>query len=378
MLTISGRIINHSKLSMLSAVVNLKNASGVSVVKHGDLVVILPFGCRSVFVGLETDGVQSYNAPRHEKDLARTMLKSCGIGVSTQAAWARLDLYTGGLHDQSPVDNLRPGQIWWPIHLCLVLYPANCPGLTDVLEAVANGTFVDPLSEAEKWFLERGAREAAIAAQRKAEEERRLREKHLSEAPVEAQEDDEECGMSHAGRTEQYLSAQEASGMYPTPPDGLAFHAQGPFTTQNPADASLIAAHLPISDASEIIQGSRNASPVTNVAETHLGKVETQGLFEDMDTDMFDANGLTEADLNFFDEPDTKEDHLELDYESSIVIPTRTMSPAEQEPLKPMVPSNDTNPTLMQEEADRGNSDENLEENDGTAPFFVIPLIQFL
>ncbi|KAL8905345.1 MAG: hypothetical protein Q9207_002693 [Kuettlingeria erythrocarpa] len=346
---------------------NIKDASSESVIKHGDLVVLLPFGCRSLFAGLENDGFHPYNAPHHEKDIARALLKSCGIETSTQAAWARLDLFTEDSHGQSLVDNRRPGHIWWPIHLCFVLYPANYPGLADVLEAVANDSFVDPLSEAENWFLGRGAREAAIAAQRKAEEEGRLREKHLAEASVEAQDDDDETSMSHAGRTEQYLSAQEASGIYPTPPDGLAFNTQGPFTTQNPADAPLVGTHLLNSDASENIQGSTIASPVTNVAETHLGKVETQGLFEDMDTDMFDANGLTEADLNFFDEPHTKEDHLELHYESSIVFPARTMSPAEQETLTPMVPSNDTNPTPVPEEDDGGNSDEDQEENDGLA-----------
>ncbi|KAL8922357.1 MAG: hypothetical protein Q9208_005210 [Pyrenodesmia sp. 3 TL-2023] len=337
----------------LSDVVNLQDDFGENLVGHDDLIVLVPFGSRYTFAGLENDGSDPYIAARHEKDLARAMLKSCGIQLSTQTAWIRLESCTGKLLDKSALDGSLVDHIWWPAHLCFVLHSPKSAGSTDVLNAVANGNFVDPLSEAEQWFLGRGAREAAISAKQKAQEGLRLREKHISEGSAEGQKEDE-TAVSHANRTEQYLSTQEASGIYPTPPDGLAFNTQGPYTNQDSIDAPSVEAHLSAADAHDILHGSGNASPVTNIAGNHLRKEENQDLFGDMDTDMFDANGLTEADLDFFDEPNTKEDQPEFDYEPATASPMETIPSPEQETLNPGAPPCHMSPSTSQEKTDGG------------------------
>lgn len=353
MMTISCRGINHPQLSRLSDVLHTRAISGGNIVNVGDAVFLSPFGSRCAFAGHENDELDSYIAGRKIRATMRALLESCEVHLSTEPVWVCLQSSNGQPLSHDLKQNLHPERFWWPAHLCYVFLSSSRPNLTEVLQRMANGTFVDPLAEVEQWFLERGARDAIIAVKRKDDEERRIQESRLPESGADPQEDNE-ITMARATRTEQYLSAQEASGIYPTPPDGLTSHTQGLLTSHDSIGATSIEAHLSTADDQETTSGSGNASPITDMTERQFRNEENQDLFEDMDTDMFDANGLTEADFNFFDEPDTTEDSHEIGYEHSTAIQRGSLPSTVQHLSKYMDSPSHTSPVDKQMQIDQG------------------------
>lgn len=367
-----GHVINHVRLFRLSDIVNADGTLGQCTVIVGDHVFLLPFGAHYKFAGLENHASGTFGADRQAKESIKALLASFGIQLAIKPVWACLDTTEGQLH-RTPLNGLRTGRIWWPTNLCFIMPSANRPGSAGVLRKVADGTFVDPLAEAEQWFLERGVREAAIATRRRVDEETRLREKYLSESGIELQENDESA-IARANRTEQYLSAQEASGIYPTPPDGLTSHPQGSVTNQGSAGYASVEPHATSPGDLAFSRGSRNASPALAMVGRGFGKDEDQDLFGDMDTDMFDTNGLTEADFNFFDELDIKEDVPGSGYGPSAVVGQGTPPPKEKGQLQYAGLSSHANRSDSHPELDEGVND-NLESEQGTAPSLALSFL---
>ncbi|KAL8825132.1 MAG: hypothetical protein Q9170_007916 [Blastenia crenularia] len=297
LLTASSLLISLPGFSRLSDIVEDHESSGSGVIPVGRPVILSPFGSRYEFSSLEDPRSESSKAGRPLQKSTVALLARLGLQIPSILSWTRLrvPIRHSGTWGSSEAQGLS--EIWWPTHLCFVILPKSHASSTKVLEGIADGTFVDPLVKAEQWLLGRSTREAAIEAQKKVDEDRKLQETQRPASVI----DPLACNQTDRhpdSRTDQYLSAQEASGIYPTPPDGITSLTQNSSAYQDPirmcAD-EYEASKVGLSDAS-LLETDLPVSP-----------------FGNMDTDMFDANGLTEADFNFFDEPDSKDGDAGLD-----------------------------------------------------------------
>lgn len=304
-MTLYSRVISLPMLSRLSDVVNRRDTSGAKLVRTGAPIVTSPFASWCAFAGHEDHQSRSSMVDRQAKELTKALLASCAIHLSSDVEWICLHLNEGNLDESNPVDDMQMNRLWWPAHLCFVLHPSSRPESVEPLQRLAEGTFNDPLAKAEQWFRGHHARKAAIEAKEQEGKKTQLHERDTSEPGLQPPEDDKTA----ISRTEQYLSAQEASGIYPTPPDGLTSQGQGLFVNHDSAGVPPAEAKTSRANEDLVMKASRDASPITRVAEGQSGKEEVQGLFGDLDTDMFNTNVLTEDDFNFFDEPGAAEDY---------------------------------------------------------------------
>ncbi|KAL8962072.1 MAG: hypothetical protein Q9193_001476, partial [Seirophora villosa] len=315
-MTLYSRVISLPMLSRLSDVVNRRDTSGAKLVRMGAPIVTSPFASWCAFAGHEDHHSRSSTVDLQAKELTRALLASCAIHLSSEVEWIRLHLNEGYLDESTPVDDMQMNRLWWPAHLCFVLHPSNRPESVEPLQRLAEGTFNDPLVEAEHWFRGHHARKAAIEAKEQEGKQTQLHERGTSEPGLQSPEDDKIA----ISRTEQYLSAQEASGIYPTPPDVLTSQGQGLFVNQDSAGVHAAEAKTFRANEDLVMRDSRDASPITRIAGGQSGKEEDQGLFGDLDTDMFNTNVLTEDDFNFFDEPGAAEDYAAVAKDSPALL----------------------------------------------------------
>ncbi|KAL9014680.1 MAG: hypothetical protein Q9173_000676 [Seirophora scorigena] len=253
------------------------------------------------------------------------------------------------------MDDMQMNRLWWPAHLCFVLHPSNLPESLEPLQRLAEGTFNDPLAEAEQWFRGHHARKAATEAKEQEDKKTQLHERNTFEPGLQSPEDDKTA----ISRTEQYLSAQEASGIYPTPPDGLTSHAQGLFVNQDSAGVPSAEAKTSRTNENLVMKASRDASPATRIARGQPGKEEDQGLFGDLDTDMFNTNVLTEDDFNFFDEPGAEEDYPAVAKDSPALLREGPLRPAEMD-----APDDVKSPNLSDAQDVQMECDEPVDQNE--------------
>lgn len=307
MLMVSGDLRNDLRISTLSNELSNRNSVGKTGMDVGHPVTISPFGSQYVLAGLEEYGPGSGRTSASKRS-AITLLKRMGIKITSNTVWARLRRpleYSGG---QNSFRIQSFSERWWPAFLCFVPILSGSTSSAEVLERIADGTFVDPLVKAQQWFLDRDKREAAIEAERKAKDAVKAEESRVAESGVGSQAQNM-TALNQAGRVDQYLSAQEASSIYPTPPDGLIPHIQNSLH-QDATVASVAEGQSVVADDHEATAAGsiENNHPETDMSVGKLEAEEKQDLFEDLDTDMFEANGLTEDDFNFFDEPGEKDD----------------------------------------------------------------------
>ncbi|KAI4140611.1 MAG: hypothetical protein LQ341_003766 [Variospora aurantia] len=343
------RLISLPMLSRVSDVMGRKDASGADLVRMDDPIVISPFGTRCAFAGVESHQSQSFTAAGQAMAWTRALLKSCAVDVSPEVEWICLTSNEGILDDSNLVNKLQRSRLWWPAHLCFVLHSSYRPEWEEPLRRLAEGTFNDPLAEAEQWFLGRDARKAAIEAREEGDKKGQLHAHQPSESGLQPNEDEKTA----FARTEQFLSAQEASGIYPTPPDGLTFH------TQDSADVPLVEAQTSPANEDLVMEASSGDSPATHFAARPAGKDDDQDLFGDLDTDMFNNNVLTEDDFNFFDEPNAKEDYHTVAKDSLALLRGGSLPPAEAD-----VPADAESPNLSNPEDVQMECDEPVDQNE--------------
>jgi mediator of RNA polymerase II transcription subunit 13 len=182
--------------------------------------------------------------------------------------------------------------------------------------------YQDPLDVAQQWLYEKPERDKAQEALRKA--------RQAEEDVAHAKDDPNTLYPSSPlyFRAGGYGDLQPVSGVYPTPPDGvmpqgLGVSASGDIpnisgpigsmdrvlsqeSNQRPSELPGIpeadgTPHLDIPGGSPTIQ-----HPFDSQTDMHFDTSlhTNDDLFEDLDADTFDGNGVTDADFNFFDEPD--------------------------------------------------------------------------
>ncbi|KAL8993691.1 MAG: hypothetical protein Q9169_006155 [Polycauliona sp. 2 TL-2023] len=298
-LTISSRL--RPVLPVLQLADGLDNGQDVHrrAFENGARVLILPFGTLGKLLGTESQLLGAIDDDRPFKASTRASLQNIGVPTNQGSFWVYLEIQQKIPCGQAFSNSVAACHVWWPDHLCFIKHVENRQTEAETLENIVSGAFIDPLDGAEQWFLGRQERQNIIEARTKEIEKMKLQDNQAREYEDSESDGDVADAVIQAN---QYLSAQEASGIYPTPPDGFTSTTQGFVATQDTPGASITGGHTYHAGLGEATPDME--SPGLAMSGVPLSRAENQDLFGDLDTDMFDTHGLTEADFNFFDEPD--------------------------------------------------------------------------
>ncbi|KAI9640650.1 hypothetical protein NHQ30_010950 [Ciborinia camelliae] len=217
---------------------------------------------------------------------------------------------------------------------------------------------VDPLSFAEEWSMN-AEKQASIILNR--QQERKISEAAKEKADKEAQ------NLQANGHSAALLEKGNSAGaMYPTPPDAI-HHPGGPTPSfdgavTTPGNPTHLFPHDP--------EGTNPGTSVMNTVDTdhwvtseqkhrsnsnmNFGENDNDNdnLFGDMGRDLFGDTDITDADFNFFDQPDDIQ--MDLQPASPVVtsIPsTQQNNIVEKPPIlsKPLVPQPTSQDTIMRD-----------------------------
>lgn len=273
-------------------------------------VIVSPFGVVGIWLGSrsQTKRDQTKNGEKllspDPSEKARRMqalswLSEYGIAIPRPVHWCHLRMLEQNPGNAAMDFEDQSLELLWPAYLCFGARKIQKQDDEAVLEQIAHGIDIDPISRAKQWFLSQPEWEKTFEAQQRAGKQQTST---LSDFDKE-----EDCFSEPPARNSQYLTSQEASGIYPTPPDGILFHTQISISGQD--------SHKALGDGSNDTEAEQKASVLPDVRspgrlqsdmDTATDGVEDdvgQDLFGVMDMEMFAANDLTEADFNFFDEP---------------------------------------------------------------------------
>jgi mediator of RNA polymerase II transcription subunit 13, fungi type len=221
------------------------------------------------------------------------------------------------------------------------------------LRCPEDGGVQDPLTFAERWYLDKKKRDEKLAAKRKSREEELLKQQEALNAAAaeeersrrEAEKLAKSTAVPSARKPSIASDLQPVGGVYPTPPDGV--HPQGPAGapslgapssapgsvqpsgaegsfagTVAPADAAEMDTDLfgPEDGGDTGVGGTRKANMIMSdlgipgSGLNHGGRADMTGmggdvdLYGELDDEIFGETEITEADFSFFDEPDLGED----------------------------------------------------------------------
>ncbi|KAK7569712.1 mediator complex subunit 13 C-terminal-domain-containing protein [Phyllosticta citricarpa] len=342
----------------------------------GKIFRVAPSGLLAKYIGSEAVGGEGEpTSPLYSKkaraveqwkaDVERWLRRKGLIlrDLDGENQWARIQLQIS--HPSASKDNcdLPSGgyqECLWPASLCFAhvsdttddghygpsqVEPESDVQSTDTaIRWWANGDrdgFRDPLWQAQDWFLGRSEREKALDSRRKARVSQE-ESTHVAPDPVTTYP-----SSPLYSRGSAHGDLQAISGVYPTPPDGvLAPNISGP----TPMDGVITG------QTSDSTQGQTNGQDAMILPESGLATGDTSGehqeppqgvdasatghasrssngddLFGDIDEEMFGANDVTEADFNFFDDPDAADFDL-MDMSGPPVFddpPKQASSPAD-------------------------------------------------
>ena len=247
----------------------------------GSPLLLSPFGIRCYYMGTEISlksDVQRKSAMQMKASIL-SRLSHLGIRSVQKATWIHVQTGAGSNPSVGPPVSL------WPADLCF------CEDLMTLVSGEVGDSFerslvdgsVDPLKEAESWFLERSARMEASRV-------RLLEQDQEAQALKDVEDTDDEGALSPFEiPVDQGITPQDVSGIYPTPPDGLPPALLG---SSNPNNLQ----------SGDYDDEEKELQPSDETRGDYDGQ-ENDDLFGDIDIDMFASNGLTEADFSFFDDP---------------------------------------------------------------------------
>ena len=252
-------------------------------------VILSPFGWSATIA--QAHGSPESHEPHPKYDLqpepevstwrraCTTLLTRQGIHLTRHTRWISV----------TPADT--SGSFYstfeWPMHLC---FQTN---LLESFREIADNSLsdlennVDPLSDAENWFLELDER---IAKNKQSHKEKMEKESNAESS------DDEDLLANLRPRNEEVANLQTPSGIYPTPPDGL-------ISVTPAGDYAKLGTE---NDQSISKQDNTDHSTNATKLEVDLGTynhLENDDLFGEIEADMFADNGITEDDFSFFDNP---------------------------------------------------------------------------
>ncbi|KAF1850230.1 uncharacterized protein K460DRAFT_400299 [Cucurbitaria berberidis CBS 394.84] len=252
------------------------------------------------------------------------------------SSWIRIrttQMTQPAVSSPSPFNSGR--DILWPRGLCFLYMPEPVGTTATESDGVSTSEhgdspsrwfetpdstgFRDPLDVAQQWFLGKPDREKILEVRQKAkkaeEEATRQKEDHANlyaSSPLNP-------------RTGAYGDLQAVSGVYPTPPDGVA-----PGTGVSYSDTPSVSGAT-----SNVILASGANNPVINISapqdNAHIDGQQlsltspvlpsasdnfntssgNDDLFEDMEEDGYGGDGVNDADFDFFDGPDEEDVDME-------------------------------------------------------------------
>jgi mediator of RNA polymerase II transcription subunit 13 len=299
--------------------------------------------------------------------------KGYGIPALNQRnSWVRIRIpHVSQVALPSPTPFNSCGEILWPRALCFYYSNplAEHAQLVSQLslnqgenalswfETTVSTGFKDPMDAAQQWFVGKLERDKIAEARR--------RTKKAEEDSARVKE--ESHGLFPSSplnvRPSAYGDLQVVSGVYPTPPDGIV-----PGTTVSSGDTSSVTGGV-----TNVILASGGTNPAINISApqetahadsqeqqlqpltspafpTNLDQYNADGenddLFEDMDGDEFEGNGITDADFNFFDGPDGEDDEM-LDAPSP-----EDVKPLPQKVVKEIPTTSAPDPKIKEEQTD--------------------------
>lgn len=245
-------------------------------------LLLSPSGIRCRYLGMED--VPKSDVQRKSTMQAKASTLSClahqGVRNLSDVTWIQVQM--------EPESNLSVGPpvSLWPSHLCFcedVMAPVGGEDAVSFSRSNVEG-LTDPMEEAESWFLGKAARMEASQA-------RAWEKTQGAQVMKDAEDtDDEDCLSPVEFPTDQGITPQDVSGIYPTPPDGLP---PALLASSNPNNLQM----------ADYEDDEKELKPSDQVRGDYDDGQENDDLFGDMDIDMFASNGLTEADFSFFDEP---------------------------------------------------------------------------
>lgn len=255
----------------------------------GSPVLLSPFGIKCQYLGTEKHSKSDGQRKSTFQEKASTLSRLAPQGIKTVPGVTWIQVQMGRESDFF----VGPPVTVWPADLCFcedVTIPVSGEEGESVSRSIVDGT-IDPLEEAESWFLEKATRMRVLQA--------RVREEEQKDQAMEVVEntDDEDALSPYEIAIDQGITPQDVSGIYPTPPDALPPGLLGSSHPSNlqPGDYD---------DEEKELQQS-------DEARGEYDGQQQDDLFGDMDIEMFASNGLTEADFSFFDEPGMNDDDLQ-------------------------------------------------------------------
>ncbi|KAF2026594.1 hypothetical protein EK21DRAFT_73799 [Setomelanomma holmii] len=249
--------------------------------------------------------------------------------LGSRSSWVRIrTAHSTQLPLTSAISSLSEREILWPRALCFAYSTKPTAGSNtksfgaqpistspdDMRWYEGNGStgFKDPIDISQEWFVGKLERDRIVDARRKSKkaEEDAIRRK------------EEPSGLYPSSpfnvRSGGYGELQAVSGVYPTPPDGVA-PGTGLASTDTPSVTgvapNVILAPggsnpaINLSAPQDHPQNDEQQHPSTSpLFPSNQDSFQTGGddddLFEDIGGDSFAGNGVNEADFDFFDEPD--------------------------------------------------------------------------
>ena len=280
-------IISQSVVTKLYTLTDALSKNLGPSLRIGDLIILSPSGLVGQYHGLEKalKDHSSYRSIVNLKGRTIAHLNRVGMSIPQNSKWICVLLSDADRDENNEMISTETNteMSLWPAHLCL------CKASDHMTEECKddppldpNQTASDPLERAEAWFLGRSARTKAIETRRQEEIAEAERARAVERV------DEENVVVDHDLQISQQATPRDVSGIYPTPPDGI------PSTTHD-----MSASHNPQSSETndEVIAVTMGEGIAQVYAEN-----SNDGLFEEMDIDMFATNGLTEDDFNFFDD----------------------------------------------------------------------------
>ncbi|KAG8629219.1 hypothetical protein KVT40_003084 [Elsinoe batatas] len=214
--------------------------------------------------------------------------------AGSNQAWITVRLRSAIFKDSSAEEfGLQtPLLITWPACLCFVNSAENSDAvrLPSFLDADDLAGILDPIKEAERWFMGSADREQAL----------KTAENSLTGPLTEPQLDefDDDLDLSTSPVYNRNLDTVASNGVYPTPPDGI-LPAHNPTTTSS----------------TNVIDMPKEEGPLRSTSSDHVSRKSSidmnvegledndDNLFGDIDENMFGNAEIdvTDADFNFFD-----------------------------------------------------------------------------
>lgn len=268
-----------------------------------------------------TPGTQLVNSRRQSdyrsslwKQACTSILEARGIPpvLLHDCAWSSLSLprtkLNGSKAETTRIQETgQPISIPWPASLCFRKRALDVSSTSRVGETIMSGYVEthDPLTMAKSWFNGSAERDEKLS-------KRRSERANQLVPPTDSMDSQNNRPNALSPVAMRQPTTAVGTGVYPTPPDGIQ-HISG-ITPSLDGTLSSPGNPLSVPPTTETEPNALNGSPMNrhddddgDFADARRDSNlldDTEAMFEDMGGDMFGDNDVTEADFNFFDEPD--------------------------------------------------------------------------